>query len=64
MTIDEKAQHIFMTISLWRKPSGEKAAAILDEHTALEKMAEEHKTLMRKTPRHRSKRKLPAPDVK
>mgnify|MGYP006991254861 CR=1 FL=1 len=39
-----KNSAIFM-ISLWRKPN-EKAAAILDEHkAALEKMAEEHKTL-------------------
>ena len=59
-----KNSAIFYDITV--EEAHEKAAAILDEHkAALEKMAEEHKTLSEeKTPRHRSKRKLPAPDVK
>ena len=43
MTIDEKLSHFY---DITVEEAHEKAAAILDEHkAALEKMAEEHKTL-------------------
>ena len=59
MTIDEKLSHFY---DITVEEAHEKAAAILDEHkAALEKNT---KLSVKKTPRHRSKRKLPAPDVK
>jgi hypothetical protein len=51
MTIDEKLSHFY---DITVEEAHEKAAAILNEH----------KAALKKTPRHRSKRKLPAPDVK
>ena len=62
MTIDEKLSHFYdVTIEDARA----KAAGILEEHRkALAQMTENTRLTARKTPRYRSRQKLPMPDAR